>query len=196
MPGFKTETTPVELAVKNIVDDEFCYTATRTECEEVSTVNDREICTYTYSSKKETRGATTTQVTYEDKSETMKVTACRASGYGQGYGYGHHDKGEHQYCREEYQTQEYRVPLVNTPLEVTVEVAVPEPQKVCVTKAIEVNEVVCKDVSEERCIGLAALEDATVTVDQTAVVLGDPNCKQVTLTLPTEVCSKHGYPHH
>ncbi len=197
VPGFKTETTPVELAVKNIVDDQFCYTATRTECEEVSKVNDREICTYTYSSKKATLPASTVQVTFEEKSETMKVTTCRPSGYPKPHGYGHqHEHGEHQYCREEYQTQQYRVPLVNEPLEVSVELAAPEPAKECVTKQIEVNEVQCRDVEEERCIDLAAFEDATVTVDQTAVVLGDPNCKQITLTLPTEVCSKHGYGHH
>merc|ERR1712038_1256995 len=76
---------------------------------------EREICTYVYEQETVTPPCTTTQVTYEDKSETMKVTACGAAGYG----YGHHGygQGEHQVCREEYQTQAYKVPLVTAPLE-------------------------------------------------------------------------------
>ena len=74
VPGFTTETKPVELAVKNVVDDKYCYTQTQTECEETTKTEDREICTYTYVSKAEKRDATTTRVTYEEKSETMKVT--------------------------------------------------------------------------------------------------------------------------
>ena len=80
-------------------------------------------------------------MTYEDKSETMKVTTCRASGYGDHYG-----AGEHQYCREEYQTQAYRVPLVTEPYEISLEVSAPEPVKNCVVKDIVITEVVCKDI--------------------------------------------------
>ena len=62
------------------------------------------------------------QITDDVKSETMKVTTCSPTGYHSppsGYGYGHHEeKGEHQYCREEYQTQEYRLPKVEEPAEV------------------------------------------------------------------------------
>ena len=54
---------PVELAVKNVVDDQYCYTQTRTECRETTKNVDREICTYSYSSVRETRPAQTTQVT-------------------------------------------------------------------------------------------------------------------------------------
>ena len=85
----------------------------------------------------------------------MKVTTCSPSGYGhpqQGYGKPAH--GEHQYCREEYQTQSYRVPLVTEPLAVEVEVAAPQPVKQCVTKVIELTEVVCEDVNVEKCIDL------------------------------------------
>lgn len=121
----------------------------------------------------------------------MKVTTCSPSGYKS-----HYDSGEHQYCREEYQTQTYSVPRVDVPLEISVDTAVPEPVKECVTKTIEINEVVCEDVSEQRCIDVAEFEDATVSVDQTEVVLGEPNCNQISLSLPIELCSKHGYPHH
>ena len=84
------------------------------------------------------------QVTYEDKSETMKVTTCSPSGYKQPYSpYGPHKEshGEHQYCREEYQTQAYRVPKVDEPIEVKVNGNVPEPRKECVTLALEITEV-------------------------------------------------------
>ena len=64
------------------------------------------------------------QITDDVNSETMKVTTCSPAGYHQepsyGYGHGHHKRsaGEHQYCREEYQTQEYRIPKVEEPTEV------------------------------------------------------------------------------
>ena len=67
----------------------------------------------------------------------MKVTTCSPSGYGDHYG-----AGEHQYCREEYQTQAYKVPTVDTPLDITVDLTNAEPVKTCVTKEIEIDEVV------------------------------------------------------
>ena len=59
------------------------------------------------------------QITDDVNSETMKVTTCSPTA-GYGYGHGHHKRsaGEHQYCREEYQTQEYRIPKVEEPTEV------------------------------------------------------------------------------
>merc|ERR1712142_441666 len=111
-----------------------------------------------------------TQVTYETKTETMKVTTCKPSGYGDHYG-----AGEHQYCHEEYQTQSFKVPLVTEPLVVDVEVAAPEPVQNCVTKDITITEVVCQD-------NVAKFEDDTNTIDQTEIVLGEPNCADVTLT--------------
>merc|ERR1739848_987154 len=118
---------------------------------------------------------TVTQVTYEDKSETMRVTTCRASGSGAPDHYG----GEHQYCHEEYQTQAYKVPLVTAPLEVDVTLASPQPVEVCTD-----------DVSE-KCTDLVKFEDSTNTIDQvTTVISEEPNCEQVTLTLATKACSK------
>merc|ERR1739845_151372 len=101
VPAFTTKVTPIELAVKEVVDNDYCY------------------------------DQTVTQVTYADKSETMKVTSCKPSGYGDHYG-----AGEHQYCREEYQTQAYKVPLVTEPLDVALQLTNPEPVKTCVVKDI------------------------------------------------------------
>ena len=48
----------------------------------------------------------------EAKSDTTKVSSCGASGYGHpSYGYVK-PSGEYQVCREEYQTQVDKVPLV------------------------------------------------------------------------------------
>merc|ERR1712001_416758 len=133
VPAFAEQVTPVVLDVKVVVDNDYCFDEVLTVCEETTTVVEREICTYEYARDDVTAECTTTQVTYADKSETMKVTSCNPSGYGTpGYG-----SGEHQYCREEYQTQAYKVPLVTEPKEETCALAYPAPNKVCVTKAIE-----------------------------------------------------------
>merc|ERR1719228_2422719 len=155
--------------IKKVVDNDYCYEQIRTVCEETTKVQPRKICTYKYNSVKE--------------------TTCKASGYGhQGYG-----GGEHQYCHEESQTQSFKVPLVTEPLEVSVEVAAPQPEQVCVDKEITITEVVCKDIKEQKCFNVAKFEDATTTIEQTEIVLGEPNCNDVTLTLPTQACSKKHY---
>jgi len=187
-PAFTSKTTPVTLAVKNVVDYDYCYEQIRTVCEETTKIQPRKICTYNYVTKPETLVATTTQVTYETKSETMKVTTCKASGYGDHYG-----AGEHQYCHEEYQTQSFKVPLVTVPLDVEVEVASPEPVQSCVTKDITLTEVVCQDIKEQKCFNVAKFEDGTNTVEQTEIILGEPNCNDISLTLPTQACSKSHY---
>merc|ERR1712153_291828 len=193
VPAFAEKVTPVTLAVKEVVDNDYCFDRVLTVCEETSTTVDREICTYEYEREDVTAPCTTTQVTYEEKSETMKVTTCGASGYGSP-GYGH---GEHQYCREEYQTQAYKVPLVTVPLEQECALAYPAPKQVCVTKAIEITEVKCEDKIENKCFNVAKFADATNTVDQKEVVIGEPSCEQITLTLPTQSCSKtHAAPVH
>ena len=109
---FAEKLTPVTHAVKVVVDNDYCFDRVLTICEETSTTVNREICTYVYEREDVDASCITTQVTYEAKSETMKVTRCGASGYGQpSYGYGK-PSGEHQVCREEYQTQADKVPLV------------------------------------------------------------------------------------
>merc|ERR1711970_456301 len=194
VPAFAETVTPVTLAVKEVVDNDYCFDRVLTVCEETSTIVEREICTYVYEKEDVTTPCTTTQVTYEEKSETMKVTACGAAGYG----YGHHGygTGEHQVCREEYQTQAYKVPLVTAPLEVTCSLSYPAPKKVCVTKEIEITEVKCEDQVENECFNVAKFVDATNTVDQQEIVIGEPSCEQITLTLPTQACQKQHAPVH
>jgi len=188
VPAFTDKVTPVTLAVKEVVDNDYCFDRVLTICEETSVTVDREICTYVYEKEDVTAPCTTTQVTYEDKSETMKVTACGPAGYGYGHqGYG---QGEHQVCHEEYQTQAYKVPLVTYPLEVSCSLSYPAPRKVCVTKAIEITEVKCEDKIENRCFNVAKFVDAENVVEQVETIIGEPSCEQITLSLPTQACSK------
>jgi hypothetical protein len=187
VPAFAPRVTPITLATKNIVDGEYCFDEVLTVCEETSTTVDREICTFEYTKAEAIAPCTTTQVTFDEKSETMKKTTCRATGYGNpGYG-----AGEHQYCREEYQTQAYRVPLVTVPLALECKLSFPAPKQVCVTKSLVITEVKCADKVEKKCISVAKWADSSVTIDQKDVVIGEPSCQQLTLTLPTQACTKN-----
>merc|ERR1712018_154398 len=188
VPAFTTKVTPIELAVKEVVDNDYCYDQIVTVCTAADAIQSYELCTYSYAPLVSDLTGTVTQVTYADKSETMKVTSCKPSGYGDHYG-----AGEHQYCREEYQTQAYKVPLVNAPLDITVDLTNPEPIKTCVVKDIILTEVVCEDIVENKCFNVARLVDDVNVVDQQEIILGEPNCNAVTLTLPTKACKKSHY---
>jgi len=195
VPAFGEQVTPVSLAVKEVVDNDYCFDRVLTICEETNTVVQREICTYVYEREDVTAPCTTTQVTYQENSETMKVTTCgvKAPAYGYGHqapGYGH---GELQQCHEEYQTQAYKVPLVTEPLEVSCSLAYPAPKEVCVTKDITITEVKCEDKIDNKCFNVAKFVDATNTVEQKEIIIGEPSCEQITLTLDTQACRQQ---HH
>merc|ERR1712086_904084 len=188
VPAFTNVEKEVVLAVKVVEDNDYCYEQITTVCSLTTKTSSHELCTYSYQDKTDTLAARVTQVGYVDKSETMKVTSCKPSGYGD-----HYVAGEHQYCREEYQTQAYKVPLVDAPLDITVDLTNPEPIKTCVIKDIILTEVVCEDIVEQKCFNVAQLVDAVNVVDQVEIILGEPNCNAVTLTLPTKACKKSHY---
>ncbi len=202
VPAFAPRVTPITLATKNIVDGEYCFDEVLTVCEETSTTVDREICTFEYVKEEAVAPCTTTQVTFDEKSETMKKTSCKASGYAPAPAYGApaygapaygapHGTGEYQYCREEYQTQAYRVPLVTVPKAEECKLSFPAPKQVCVTKSLVITEVKCADKVEKKCFPVAKWVDSSVTVEQKDVVIGEPSCQQLTLTLPTQACTKN-----
>ena len=112
----------------------------------------------------------------------MKVTNCKLTGHGYG-------AGEYQHCGEEYQTQAYKVPLVNAPLDITVDLTNPAPVPTCVIKDITVTEVVCEDIVENVCFNVAKLVDNTNVIDQQDIIIGEPACNPVVLELPTQTCS-------
>ena len=185
VPAFADQVTPVVLDVKVVVDEDYCFDEVRTVCEETNQVVDREICTYEYNRDDVVAPCTTVKKTYAEKSETMKVTTCNPSGYGTP-SYGH---GEHQYCREEYQTQAYKVPLVSEIDEQQCKLAYPAPAKVCVTKSITITEVKCEDKIEQRCFNVAKFADSTNTIEQVETVIREPKCQNYELTLDTQECS-------
>ena len=198
VPAFAEQVTPVSLAVKEVADADYCFDRVLTICEETNTVVQREICTYVYEREDVTAPCTTTQVTYQENSETMKVTTCgvKAPAYGYGHqapGYGH---GELQQCHEEYQTQAYKVPLVTEPLEVSCSLAYPAPKEVCVTKDITITEVKCEDKIDNKCFNVAKFVDATNTVEQKEIIIGEPSCEQITLTLDTQACQQQHQGYH
>ena len=117
VPAFKSETESTPLAIKEEEPEKYCFDLIKTVCEERVTdeTEPREVCTTRYRSKATQLGAATTQVTYKDVSDTMKVTTCEVKG----------DKhyplrGVHQYCHETYQTQSFKVPVVTVPLKIEV----------------------------------------------------------------------------
>merc|ERR1711953_33091 len=116
VPAFADQVTPVTLAVKEVVDNDYCFDRVLTVCEETSTIVEREICT----------------------------------------------------CSLSY----------------------PAPKEVCVTKSIEITEVKCEDKIDNVCFNVAKFVDATNVVDQVETIIGEPSCEQITLTLPTQACSK------
>ena len=62
VPAFTEKVTEITLAVKEVQDNDYCYEQIRTVCEITETVNQHELCTYSYAPKTETLPAQVTQV--------------------------------------------------------------------------------------------------------------------------------------
>merc|ERR1719158_2596672 len=151
-PTFETVCEKIDVPVKRIIDMEQCYPVTRTVCTESVRVIDNEICVYSYIQKTESTTAKTATVSYKRECDTQMVTVCQPTP-----GYGYHAYG-HNYCKEVAQETCYNVPTV-TVIEPTVEVAHPEPIKSCVQKPIDLIEISCEDLTEEKCITLPDTKD-------------------------------------
>jgi len=188
-PAFETKCENVDLAIKRIVDKEFCYTVTRTVCTESIEEIPNEICSYSYQRKEEQTNAKTVEVTFVKETKVQMVTVCQP-GYGGYGGYGH----SQQYCKEVAQETAYNNPVV-TPVDVPVTVGYPEPVKSCVNKPISLPRVSCADLTEEKCITVPEVEDATESVEKCVTGLAAPACQKVELTLPKQVCIElvYGY---
>ncbi len=213
VPAFAPRVTPLTLPTKNIMNGEYCFDEVLTECKETSTTVDRKICTFEYVKEEVVALCATTQVTFDVKSETMKETSCKnkASGYAAAPSYGNpsygtpgygtpsygapapaHGTGEYQHCREEYQTQTYRVPLVTVPNPELCKLSFPAPKQVCVTKSLVITEVKCAEKVEKKiCFPVVKWVDSSVRVEQKEVAIVEPSCKQLTLSLPTQACTKN-----
>ena len=188
-PALETACNPIELARKNVIDKEQCYTVTRTVCTESVEEIDNEVCTYSYQPKTESTTAKTVEISFKKECETQMVTVCQP----QGYGYGHQGYG-HNYCKEVAQETCYNVPVV-TVVEPAVDVTYPEPIKTCVNKPISLPRISCEDLTENKCITVPEVEDVTETLEKCVTQLAAPACQAVELTLPKQVCVEivYGY---
>merc|ERR1719439_169644 len=66
VPAFTDKVTPITLAVKEVVDNDYCFDRVLTICEETNTVVQREICTYVYEREDVVTDCQTTKVTYDE----------------------------------------------------------------------------------------------------------------------------------
>ena len=92
-----------------------------------------------------------------------------------------------------YAVRNTRLRFTRSPLSLPLQscmLTYPAPKEVCATKAIEITEVKCGDEIENKCFNVAKFTDATNTIDQKKIIIGEPSCKQITLTLSTQLCSK------
>jgi len=198
-PTLETVCETVELAIKKIIDVEFCYDVTRTVCTESINEIPNEICTYSYNKKYEDTTAKTVEVSFEKQTDVQMVTVCQPSHHGYG-GYGHHGYGGYggygKYCKEVAQETAYNVPVV-TPVDVPVKVSYPSPLKTCVNKPIALPVVSCADLVERKCITVPEIMDDIESVEKCQTQLGAPACNDVELTLPKQVCVElvYGYAH-
>lgn len=185
-PDFAEEDSPNENKVKIVVDDNYCFDEVTTVCKETVSEIEREICTYEYTREEVATDCTSTQITFEERSESMKQSTCSPSGYGN-LGY---NAGDHQYCREEVQTQAYKIPVVTVPVVGSCMLSYPAPKRVCIFKPIDITEVKCEDKIKRKCFNVAKLEASTNIIAEKTIRTGQPKCDQFTLTLPTQACTR------
>lgn len=62
VPAFTEKITEITLAVKEVQDNDYCYEQIRTVCEITETINQHELCTYSYAPKTDILPAQVTQV--------------------------------------------------------------------------------------------------------------------------------------
>merc|ERR1712209_377355 len=72
-PAFETVCENIDLAIKIIVDKEFCYDVTRTVCTETIEEIPNEVCSYDYQKKEEATTAKTVEVTFKKKEDVQMV---------------------------------------------------------------------------------------------------------------------------
>ena len=62
VPAFTTKVTPIELAVKEVVDNDYCYDQIVTVCTAADAIESYELCTYSYAPLVSDLTGTVTQV--------------------------------------------------------------------------------------------------------------------------------------
>ena len=189
-PTFTQVCEPVTILAKVVVDKEQCYPVTKTVCTDQVVVVPNEICVYKYEALSIETEASTVSVSYSTPCVTQMVTVCAP-----GYGY------EEVNCKDVEQETCYNAPELSEDVQPRT-VVVPEPQKVCQDKPIDLVTVQCEDITSEKCITVPEVIEEELTEEVCRTELGEPDCNEVTLDLPKESCIElvygytHGYEKH
>ena len=138
-PTFTQVCQTVSVVAKVVVDREQCYPVTRTVCTDRVEPVDNEICVYKYEPLAIETEAVTATVSYTTPCVTQIVTVCAP-----GYGY----EAEVN-CKDVEQETCYNAPELAEEVQDRT-IVVPEPQKVCQDKPIDLVVVECENITTEK----------------------------------------------
>ena len=141
-PEFETVCESEEIRVKKIVDKEICFPVARTVCTESVSVEESELCTFSYSPRTEQTEARGVEVSFTRECAVQSGQQCARGQYGQ---YGHHP------CEETGHSCHMR-PLVSN-LRPGVQVTSPGSDQACVTTTISLPSIHClEDTQAQTCV--------------------------------------------
>merc|ERR1712025_151674 len=183
VPAFDTPCSKEPRAVKVVTEIDQCQDITTPVCTESSEIIEGEICTASYSTKKQPAQLQSAEVTVTQNCQASYSTVCQANS-----AYGYHSYGPHKYCKDVPQQSCYQVPKVG-PVSQQTEMSAPEPSTSCKKVSISVPKVTCEDVVTNKCVQVPQIEEQQVETDKCEVAPSStPSCKTVNLSLPKTVC--------
>ena len=184
-PTFTKVCEDITLVAKVVVDKEQCYPVTRTVCAARTEVVPNEICVYKYEPLAIETEAVTATVSFTTPCVTQIVTVCEP-----GYGY------DEVQCKDVEQETCYNAPQLEEDIQPRT-VVVPEPQKVCQDKPVNLVIVECEDITAEKCITVPEVIEEEVIEQVCRTELGEPDCNEISLDFPKESCIElvYGYAH-
>lgn len=186
LPSLESSCTKVDLAIMRVVEREQCEEISRTVCTQTHHVMDNEVCVFSYMTKSQEVEATTVSITFSKECMDQMVTVCQP-----GPGYGFHRYG-HMDCKEEEQQTCYNTPMV-TNVKKPVMVTFPEPKMVCENKPVNLPMISCELITERKCFMVPELMEDTEMVEKCVVRLGKPDCQDIEIELPQQVCTEINY---
>ena len=185
VPDFQTKCEEASMMNKRLEMGEFCYDVTRTECKQVETTADVEVCSFKYDRSEESAKAKTVEVEFEQDCKKQMVTVCQPTYSGQSI---------YQKCREVAQETCYNVPkLIEKEIDVTM--GFPSAKSDCEIQTVTIPEIKCEDIVESKCQDIPHIVEEPETTENCQVIVGPPKCSEVELVLPKQVCQDivYGY---
>jgi len=170
LPTIVKDCGPVALKERKVKGKESCVEVARTVCTETEDSLDNELCYYTYTGGQVDGEVKSVDVSYDLKCEDAP------SHYGHGYG-----KDQSKVC--------YNKPKIS-PATSSITLETPVPEKQCENRPVMLPRVNCEEVVEKRCFQLPSADLDSTTLEKCSTQLGPPNCRQVPVKLPRQVCSR------